>query len=78
MSDAKICPKCGHAMTLGFVADKTRGSVELSRWYSGEPKLTFLNGVAIDSVPSLPIGAYRCDGCSFLELYARAEYAAKK
>jgi hypothetical protein len=76
MSDAKTCPKCSQAMQPGFVADKTRGSVDVGRWYEGAPQLTFLNGVKIDGLPSLPVGAYRCAGCGFLEFYALPEHAA--
>lgn len=78
MSAVKQCPKCSQPMQLGFVADKTRGSVDVGHWYEGAPKLTFLNGVKIDAVPSLPVGAYRCTGCGLLEFYALAEHAAQR
>lgn len=78
MSDIKVCPKCRQGMQLGFVADKTRGSVDVGRWYEGAPALTFLNGVKIDAVPSLPVGAYRCAACGFLEFYALAQHEAQR
>lgn len=71
------CPKCQGQMTAGFVLDKKRTSAVVSHWVQGLPKKAIWAGVDVEGKPTYAIGAYRCESCGFLELYARDEFAAK-
>jgi ribosomal protein S27AE len=75
MVDAsKTCPKCNASMMRGHMPDITHGGVVQERWTPGDPEeLRFLGmkaGIKSKPKESLPIVAYRCVKCGFLELYA--------
>jgi len=80
--------KCDGIMQQGFVADVTHGAVYVSEWVSGPPeKKFFWDGVkrpnwfteSFSNEPKkrIPIGAFRCESCGFLEVYSRDEFAAQ-
>ena len=75
--EAGRCPKCDGPMEQGFVVDNTYGGRVVSQWVPGAPNRSFWTGTKVPEDGSIPIGVYRCQGCGFLESYARAEFAAK-
>ena len=76
-TSAQQCPKCRSGMEQGFVLDNTHGVRVVSRWVPGAPRKSFWVGTALPDEELVPIGAYRCTSCGYLELYARDEFAAK-
>ena len=71
------CPKCGRGMEQGFVLDNSHGTRIVSQWVAGAPLKSFWLGTKVPNDKLLPIGAYRCSSCGYLELYARQEFAAE-
>jgi hypothetical protein len=67
------CPKCDGAMMPGFLLDHS-GGLFVSYWAAGSPQNSFWGGLKKPEL-SLPVGAYRCSDCGYLELYALAEFA---
>ena len=74
---AQRCPKCGSSMEQGFVLDNTYGGRLVSQWVPGVPLKSFWGGTKLPDEQLIPIGAYRCTSCGYLELYARQEFAPK-
>jgi hypothetical protein len=64
-------------MEQGFVLDNTYGARVVSQWAAGAPVKSFWVGTKPPDDKLVPIGAYRCASCGFLELYARQEFAPK-
>ena len=71
------CPKCGSGMEQGFVLDNTHGARVVSHWAPGAPLKSFWVGTKLPDEKQVPIGAYRCSSCGYLELYARDEFVAR-
>ena len=72
------CPKCEGAMELGFILDSNQGGQVVSRWAAGTPQKSFWTGTKRGPDESIiPIGAFRCASCGYLESYARLEFAAR-
>lgn len=77
MSEAK-CPKCGGEMQQGFVPDCTYGGPLTGRWFPGPPRRGWLAEItALNLRSGIPIGAFRCAGCGYLEFYADGRFASK-
>lgn len=76
IESATSCPKCQGEMVQGYVMDFTPVGLRISKWNAGIPKSAGFAGIK-DSTSQVPIGAYRCQSCGFLEWYAREEFAAK-
>ena len=64
-------------MEQGFVLDNTHGARVVSQWGAGAPLKSFWLGTKVPNDTLVPIGAYRCSSCGYLELYARQEFAAE-
>jgi len=64
-------------MEQGFVLDNTHGGRLVSQWVAGSPLKGFWFVTKLRDEKRVPIGAYRCSSCGFLEMYARDEFAAK-
>ena len=77
MHEPSRCPKCNGGMEQGFVADHAHGPRLVSRWAPGAPVKSFWMGTKIAEQRLIPIGAYRCSSCGYLESYARPEFAAR-
>ena len=79
MPDAPIrCPKCAAAMERGFILDIMEGGQAASRWAAGAPTKAFWAGVkAVPADEVIPIAAFRCESCGYLESYARPEFAPR-
>lgn len=65
------CPKCQRKMDPGHIPDITHGSVMQSSWVQGPATVRrFLGGIRYNRKLKVPIVAYRCPRCGYLELYA--------
>ena len=71
------CPKCGSAMEQGFVLDNAYIERVVSHWAPGAPLKSNWVGTKLPEEKLVPIGAFRCSSCGYLEMYARDEFAAK-
>jgi len=71
MARTMSCPKCQGSMSEGFVIDHTHGSRAASNWVEGPPERSFWTGVRLRGKTQLPISAWRCTSCGFLESYAK-------
>lgn len=71
------CPKCSGPMEQGFVLDMTHAGRLVSQWGAGKPVKSFWAGTKLPEEKLIPIGAFRCATCGFLECYARNEFAAE-
>jgi hypothetical protein len=72
-----FCSKCNKPMELGFIPDSQEGGYRLINWIEGKPTGTE-ESVKYTLEKSVPIGAYRCVGCGYLEFYARPEFVPDK
>ena len=71
------CPKCEEAMVQGFIPDFFHHSASgVGGWHEGAPKASFWTGTKASLSEGMPVGAFRCNRCGFLELYAGKEFAA--
>jgi hypothetical protein len=72
VTDAKpTCPKCAGEMQSGFVLDRNRYVESLGEWAVGEPRSNGWGGFKLPTGRRFPIRGVRCEGCGFVELYAR-------
>ena len=71
------CPKCSKPMEQGFVPDFSYGSILVGSWHAGLPKKSFFRRTNVSFKDGIPIGAFRCSNCGFVELYADQRSAAK-
>jgi hypothetical protein len=61
-------------MDRGHVPDTAYGQVLQSGWVSGEPEVRrFVGGIRYDRDDVVPLAAYRCPECGYVEFYARGE-----
>ncbi len=78
MSDEKLqCPKCKGEMIKGFVGDYSEGSVYVPGWHPGQPKKSFWSGTKAWRSEGIPVGAFRCQKCGFLEFYSDSRFEAQ-
>ena len=73
---AEHCPKCDGAMQQGFVVDNTYGGRAVSHWAPGPPQKSFWVGTKLPD-GTLPIAAFRCSACGYVEFFSREEFAAE-
>ena len=65
------CPKCQKTMERGHIPDKGRNQVFLTSWARGEPeRQRFFGGIKFHPKEQLPLAAFRCPSCGYVELYA--------
>ena len=64
-------------MVQGFIPDFAQGAILIGHWHEGTPKKSFWRRTKVSFKDGIPIGAFRCPNCGFLELYADNRYAAK-
>lgn len=67
---AHDCPRCGGAMSEGFVLDDSYGRKLVSGWMPGAPVGSFWMDLRTGGQQPLDIAAWRCRRCGFLESYA--------
>ena len=71
------CPKCRGNMVQGFVPDYTQQVAVVESWQEGQPKKSWWTRTKAPVNQGIPIGAFRCEKCGFLELYADPKFAAQ-
>jgi len=71
------CPKCKGEMVQGFVPDYSYGAVLVGGWHEGQPKKSFWATTKAPMHDGMPIGAFRCQKCGFLEFYSDPKFAAQ-
>jgi hypothetical protein len=77
MKNPSNCPKCEGAMVQGFIPDFIHHSINgVCGWHEGQPQASFWKGTKAKLAEGMPIGAFRCNKCGYLELYAGKEFAA--
>jgi hypothetical protein len=65
------CPKCQKPMDRGHVPDAAHGRTFQSSWAPGEAEpQRFLGGIKYKTRELLPLTAYRCPSCAYVEFYA--------
>ena len=70
------CPKCDGQMAQGFIPDHIPGGRFVGAWHEGQPEKSFWVHTKASDSGGLPIGAFRCKACGYLELYAHNRFAA--
>lgn len=68
------CPKCGKFMNRGHLPDYANGNVVVLQavWAPGDPEpRRFQTGIKAHPGTEIPLAAYRCSTCGFIEFYAR-------
>ncbi|HEY0712392.1 MAG TPA: hypothetical protein VGF45_06945 [Polyangia bacterium] len=72
------CLRCRGPVDRGFIFDfmGEHGNT-VAQWAAGTPTKSFWSGVKADSEALLPVAAFRCASCGYLELYARPEFDAR-
>ena len=77
-SETMQCPKCKGEMVQGFVPDFFQhGATYVEAWHPGQPKKSFWTRTKARVAEGVPIGAFRCRKCGFLEFYADAKFKAQ-
>jgi hypothetical protein len=71
------CPKCKGEMVQGFVADYSMGAALVTSWHAGQPKKKLIGHTKAPRDEGVPIGAFRCQECGFLEFYAASNFAVQ-
>lgn len=65
------CPKCGGEMVKGWLPDAAGRGVLRSVWTAGDPQRGFFGSIVYPKRnATLPISAFRCCDCGFIEHYA--------
>ena len=64
-------------MVQGFVPDYTHQHALVAHWHEGQPKRSFWRHTKAPRSEGLPVGAFRCEGCGYLEFYAAPKFAAQ-
>ena len=64
-------------MIQGFVPDYSRGAALVAGWHAGQPKKSFWTGTKAPLQEGIPIGAFACTECGFLEFYAGPRFAGE-
>ena len=61
-------------MDRGHVPDAAHGMVLMSSWAPGVPEVRrFFGGIKYSEDELIPLDAYRCSKCGYVELYARRD-----
>jgi predicted nucleic-acid-binding Zn-ribbon protein len=67
------CPKCQKTMEEGHVPDIGRNSATQSGWAHGPAeRVRFFGGIKVKKKEQIPLSAYRCPSCGFVEFYAKS------
>ena len=71
MISSHDCPKCQKRMDPGHIPDLGHGMWVQGTWSFGLPvPRRFLGGIKYDKKAQIPMIAYRCPKCGYVELYA--------
>ena len=70
---ARRCPKCQKTMELGHVPDVGDSQILPVSWSPGAPqRQRFFGGIKYRPKEQIPLAAFRCPGCGYVEFYASA------
>jgi hypothetical protein len=69
----RTCLRCGAEMTEGFLLDATHSGTAVSKWVEGRAEKSAWTGLKLGKRRQLPLMAYRCVACGYVDLYAREE-----
>ena len=62
-------------MEAGFLKDERYGHPDMSRWIPDAPRGRLFGGVKLPPWRDrLPVGAFRCSKCGWLDLYAGPQF----
>jgi len=64
-------------MVQGFVPDFSQAGILVGGWHEGHPQKSFWTRTKAPAREGIPIGAFRCEQCGFLEFYSDAKFAAQ-
>jgi len=68
------CPKCQKTMECGHVPDVGHGQAVVTSWAPGAPeRRPFWGGIKYRPKEYVPLKAFRCTGCGYVEFYAPIE-----
>jgi ribosomal protein L40E len=70
----KVCPKCNGKMEIGFTPDYSYMKISVSSWVRGIPKKSFISKLLVPYADRIPIAAYRCTKCGFIEYYSDEKF----
>jgi hypothetical protein len=65
-------------MAQGFVPDFSYGQTLVGSWYEGAPRKSWFGQAKAKMNKGIPIAAYRCASCGFIEFYSKPEFAAQQ
>jgi rubredoxin len=72
LQNAVVCPKCQSEMREGFLLDfGDNFTAWATSWIEGKPETSFWSGVKRAGRSRIPVAAYRCTSCGYVEIYAR-------
>jgi hypothetical protein len=71
------CPQCQGELVQGFIPDYSREAKYVSSWVEGQPKTSPFSYTKVPLGGGIPIAAFRCKGCGYLEFYADDKFAAE-
>jgi len=71
------CPKCDGTMSQGFMLDNSYGGNLVGTWVAGHPEKSFWTKIKAPSKDQIPVAAFRCESCGFLEFFAMHEFGPK-
>ncbi len=75
---ASECPKCQGKMIQGYIPDHAMFASAVSTWIEkSHVKKQRGTNVKVDLEKCLPVTAFKCAACGFLEFYAGSEFAAE-
>ena len=64
------CPKCQGSMSEGVIAEKGDAQWLVASFLPGAPQVSRWFGLKVRKQDLLPISAWRCARCGYLESYA--------
>ena len=68
------CPKCQKTMERGHIPDRGRNQVYQTGWSRGGPeRQRFFGGIKFRPKEQLPLTAFRCPSCGYVEFYAPSD-----
>ena len=72
----QTCPKCDGHMARGFIPDAGHGQVFIAGWHEGVPRKALVRKTKVDLRQGIPIAAFKCSECGYLEMYADPSFGA--
>jgi hypothetical protein len=73
----KKCPKCDGNLIKGFILDYAHSVIIVPNWHEGSPKKSFWWKTSQPSSDGIPIAAFRCSRCGFIEFYSNEKFKAE-